>query len=209
MRQRDEKITVMVPDACALPTSPGRRVTGAKPLPVNAFLALALMLIGACATLPAPPEPLQFSVAGRVGAVAGSEGGRADFIWRQYPSGFEIEFWGPLGQGRTRLIVAGESLSVRTARGERVIDDQARDWIRRELRLELPIAALSSWINGRPAAAWSATGVGTDGFDQLGWRIEVAAWGDWQGRRQPRKLTLSKADYRVTIICREWRFGTQ
>ena len=209
MRQRDEKITVMVPDAGAFPASRGRRVTGANPLPVNVFLALVLMLIGACATLPAPSEPLQFSVAGRVGAVAGSEGGRADFVWWQYPSGFEVELWGPLGQGRTRLIVDRERLSVRTARGERINDDQARDWMRRELRLEVPIAALSSWINGRPATRWQATDVGADGFNQLGWRIEVAAWGDWQGRRQPRKLTLSRADYRVTIICREWRFGTQ
>ena len=167
------------------------------------------MLTGACATLPAPPEQLQFSVAGRVGAIAGSEGRRADFVWWQYPSGFEVEFWGPLGQGRTRLVVDGERLSVRTARGERINDDQARDWIRRELRLEMPIAALSSWINGRPATGWSATRVGEDGFNQLGWRIEVAAWGDWEDRRQPSKLTVSRADYRVTIICREWSFGTQ
>ena len=131
----------------------------------------------------------------------------ADFLWRQYESGFDVEFWGPLGQGRTHLVVDGDRLSVRTARGERINDGQARDWIRRELGLDVPIRSLSSWITGRPAPEWPASGVDADGFNQLGWQIKVAAWDDWDGRRQPRKLTASRADYRVTIICRQWTFG--
>ena len=167
------------------------------------------LLIGACAALPPTQEELEFSVAGRLGAVAGSTGASAEFLWRQYDSGFDVEFWGPLGQGRTHLIVDDDTLSVRTARGERVIDEEARDWIRRELRMELPIRALSSWITGRPSPAWPVSDLDADAFTQLGWNVEVAAWDDWDGRRQPRKLTAARGDYRVTVVCRQWTFGTR
>ena len=182
---------------------------GADRLLVKVFFSLMLVLIGACATLPPIREELDFSVAGRVGAVAGRASASADFLWRQYASGFDVEFWGPLGQGRTHLVADGDRLSVLTARGERVTDGEARDWIRRELRLDVPIRALSSWITGRPAPEWPASGVDADAFNQLGWQIEIAAWDHWEGRRQPRKLTASRADYRVTIICRQWAFGAQ
>ena len=180
---------------------------GANRVLVNGFFSLMPLLIGACATLPPRAAELDFSVVGRVGAVAGTRGASADFLWRQYTSGFDVEFWGPLGQGRTHLVANGDRLSVLTARGERVEDGEARDWIRRELRLDVPIRALSSWITGRPAPEWPASGVDADTFDQLGWQIEVAVWGDWEGRRQPRKLTASRGDYRVTIVCRQWTFG--
>ncbi len=165
------------------------------------------LLVGACATLPPMDGELDFSVAGRVGAVAGKTGTSAEFLWRQYESGFDVEFWGPLGQGRTHLIVHGDAFSVLTARGERIDDADARDWIRGELRLELPIRALSSWITGRPSTAWPVSGGDADTFTQLGWNVEVAAWGDWDGRRRPSRLTAARGDYRVTIVCRKWTFG--
>ena len=180
----------------------------AKPLLANVFFLLMPLLVGACATLvPTDREP-DFSVAGRIGAVAGTAGASGDFLWRQYASGFDVQFWGPLGQGRTQVVVEGDTLSVRTARGDRIVDSEARDWIRRELYLDLPVRALASWINGHPAPDWPAGGVDEDGFNQLGWQIAVAAWDEWEGRRKPRKLIASRADYRVTIICREWIFNT-
>ena len=197
----------MVPDECDYPAPGIRCRNAANPLLVNGFFCLMLLLTGACATLPPMDEELDFSVAGRVGAVAGKTGTSAEFLWRQYGSGFDVEFWGPLGQGRTHLVVDGDAFSVVTARGERISDADARDWIRRELHLELPIRALSSWITGRPSPAWPVSGEDVDAFTQLGWNVEVAAWGDWDGRRQPRKLTATRGDYRVTIVCRKWAFG--
>ncbi len=198
----------MVPDECRCPASRKRPGRGAKPLPVNVFFLFVPFAIGACATLvPTDREP-DFSVSGRIGAVAGTAGASGDFLWRQYASGFDVQFWGPLGQGRTQVVLEGDTLSVRTARGERVVDAEARDWIRRELYLDLPVQALASWINGHPAPEWPAGGLGEDAFSQLGWRIEITAWDEWDGRRKPRKLIASRADYRVTIVCRDWTFDT-
>lgn len=196
----------MVPDEGDCPALRNRRRTGAKPLLVNVFFLVVPFAIGACATLvPTDREP-DFSVGGRFGAVAGTAGASGDFLWRQYPSGFDVQFWGPLGQGRTHVLVEGDTLSVLTARGERVIDAEARDWMRSELYLDLPVQALASWINGHPAPELPAGDLGDDAFTQLGWRIEIAAWDEWDGRRKPRKLIASRADYRVTMICREWIF---
>lgn len=197
----------MVPDEGDCPASRNRRTTAPNLLLVNGFFLFLPLLAGACATLvPTDREP-DFSVAGRIGAVSGTAGASGDFLWRQYASGFDVQFWGPLGQGRTQVVADGDTLSVRTPRGERVVDSKARDWIRRELYLDLPVLALASWINGHPAPEWPAGSVSEDGFSQLGWRIEVAAWDHWEGRRKPRKLIASRADYRVTIVCREWIFS--
>lgn len=199
----------MVPDEGDCPALRNRRRTGAKPLLVNVFFLVVPFAISACATLlPTDREP-DFSVVGRIGAVAGTAGASGDFLWRQYPSGFDVQFWGPLGQGRTHVVVEGDTLSVLTARGERVVDSKARDWIRRELYLDLPVRALASWINGHPAPEWPAGDLGEDAFRQLGWRIEIAAWDEWNGRRQPRKLVVSRDEYRVTIVCREWTFSVR
>ena len=199
----------MVPDECNRPASRNQRRTDAKPLLANVFFLFMPLLIGACATLvPTDREP-DFSVVGRIGAVAGEAGASGNFLWRQYASGFDVQFWGPLGQGRTQVVVEGDTLSVRTVRGERVVDSEARDWIRRELYLDLPVHALASWINGHPAPEWPAGGRSENTFRQLGWRIEIAAWDEWDGRRKPSKLIASRADYRVTIICREWIFATR
>ena len=197
----------MVPDEHARPASRGRRKTGANSLLANGFLSLVLLVIGACATLAPERGELDFSVVGRIGAVAGATSVSGDFRWRQYASGFDAQFWGPMGQGRTRLVAHGKTLSVFTARGRRIDDEEARDWIRRELLLDVPIRALSSWITGRPAPAWPATSTAADAFNQLGWRIEVGDWGDWREGRRPRKLIISRADNRVTLVCREWTFG--
>ena len=199
----------MVPDECDYPALRIGQPGSANPLLVNGFFWLTVLFASACSTLPPMHGELDFSVAGRVGAVAGTTGTSAEFLWRQYESGFDVEFWGPLGQGRTHLIANGDTLAVRTSRGERVIDADARDWIRRELRLEIPIRALSSWITGRPSPAWPVSGLDADTFTQLGWNVEVGAWDDWDGRRQPRKLTATRGDYRVTIVCRQWTFGAR
>lgn len=199
--------TVMVPDEHNRPAPRDRGKTGANSLLVNGFLSLVPLLISACATLAPIDDELDFSVAGRIGAVAGTTSASGDFLWRQYASGFDVEFWGPLGQGRTRLVAQGETLSVLTARGNRINDAEARDWIRRELLLDVPIRALSSWITGRPAPEWPATFTEADAFSQLGWQVEVATWGDWDDGRRPKKLIASRSDNRVTLVCREWTFG--
>lgn len=197
----------MVPDEGDRPALRNRRRTGAKPLLVNVFFCLVPWLVGACATLAPLDRELDFSVAGRIGVVAGTTGASGDFLWRHYASGFDVQFWGPLGQGRTHVVVEGDALSVRTARGDRVTDAEARDWIRRELSLEVPILALASWIAGRPAPDWPASGVKEDAFSQLGWQIRIAAWDDWDGQRRPRRLIAARDEYRVTIVSREWTFG--
>ena len=196
----------MVPDECGFPASGRRRRRDSNLLPVKGFFLFLTLLCSACSTLGPTGEEFLFSIAGRVGAIAGKQGSSADFFWRQYESGFDVEFWGPFGQGRTRLVVQADTLTVHTARGERISDGEARAWIRRELHLEVPIRALSRWITGRPAPEWPASVIGADGFNQLGWQVEIASWNDWDGRRLPGRLTASRAEYRVTIVCRNWTF---
>ncbi len=174
-------------------------------------MALAAGLLG-CATRPMLPEAgMEFRVAGRVGLVAERRAVSANYVWRQYVDGVEIELWGPLGQGRTRVVADGASLTVHAADGTRLEDAEAQALVRREFGLAAPLDLLSHWIRGRPAPEWpvdaSGEASGDDSFSQLGWHVAPSRFLEVSGRRVPGRLVATRGDHRLTVLCREWDFG--
>ena len=174
-------------------------------------MALAAGLLG-CATPPMLPEAgMEFRVAGRVGLIAERRAVSANYVWRQYVDGVEIELWGPLGQGRTRVVADGASLTVHAADGTRLEDAEAQALVRREFGLAAPLDLLSHWIRGRPAPEWpvDASGEGSrdDSFSQLGWHVVPSRFLEVSGRRVPGRLVATRGDRRLTVLCREWDFG--
>ena len=170
-------------------------------------MALAVGLL-ACVAPPVLPEAgMEFRVAGRVGLVAERRAVSANFVWRQYVDGVEIELWGPLGQGRTRVVADGASLTVYAADGTRLEDADAEALLRREFGLAAPLDLLSHWIRGRPAPEWPVDGAGDDSFTQLGWHVVLSGFLEVSGRRVPGRLVATRGDRRLTVLCREWDFG--
>lgn len=168
---------------------------------------LAAVVLSGCVSRPSAPDDLEFRVAGRVNLVAGERAATANYLWRQYAHGVEIDLWGPLGQGRTRVVGSDASLTVFTADGTRLEGVEADTLVRREFGLAAPVGLLSHWILGRPAPEWPTDTVRDASFTQLGWQVVWSQPTEVSGRRVPGKVVATRGDRRLTLLCREWHFG--
>ena len=148
-------------------------------------VALGLSALAGCAALP-PPEP--GLVSGRLALQVEATAQRpaqslnAGFELRGNAEQGELQLSTPLG---TTLAAVhwgpGEARWV-TPQGERRFEDL--DALSREAFGEsLPLRALPDWLQGRP---WPGAGDPArplqpgPGFEQLGWRIDLARFGDGQ-----------------------------
>lgn len=208
------------------------RVRGApRPFGIQAHrcgraLALVLaVLLASCATAPrrqAPQVPwperrarLQaldpYELAGRVAVAAGSEGFSAHLTWRQQGARSTVELNGPLGIGGAMHVVAdGETLDVRTSKGQRLSSDEARAELEGKLGFDPPLASLRYWLLGVPDPGHPATEtLGTDQrlamLVQDGWQIAYPDYLDAGGYSLPRHLTLRRGDVRVRLVVYRWQ----
>ncbi len=196
---------VFAPPSPAFPRSPVALGGVVSVLLVACAVGLA---VGGCVSRSTLPEAgLEFRLAGRI-ALAAEEGAvTANYVWRQYADNVEIDLWGPLGQGRTRVVGEGTALTVHTADGARLDGEAARSLVRREFGLAAPVELLSNWILGRPAPDWPVESLGEGAFAQLGWHVALSGFRDIAGRRVPGRLVASRGARKVTVLCREWRFA--
>ena len=93
-----------------------------KPFFLKVFSGIVAVFaaLSGCTSLPPAValESAEFTVQGRLGVRDGAEGFSSSFNWIQASDQFQIELWGPLGQGRTRLVGSGQEVTVYAADGE-------------------------------------------------------------------------------------------
>lgn len=190
-----------------------------KPFFIKVFSVISVVLSGTsgCTSLPpaAPLESTQFTVQGRMGVRNGAETFSSSFNWVQASDGFQIELWGPLGQGRTRMVGSAQDVTVYAANGEVYREPDSATAMQRWLGFSVPIDALSSWIQGIPAPGYPAEGVIRDeegdlrGLGQLGW---VLVFSDYrlteQTHRVPGRISASRAGVKVTLVPKDWTFSS-
>ncbi|HYE70583.1 MAG TPA: outer membrane lipoprotein LolB [Aquabacterium sp.] len=165
--------------------------------------ALAALALVACATPPRPATPGAVEVlSGRLLVRVDSRPPRsvsAQFELTGTPAEGALVLSGPLG---------ATAAQARWARGEATLksgDKETRypdlDSLAEEaLGERIPIAALFDWLRGRP---WSGSATvprrdGTPGFEQLGWRINLArsteGWVEAERQTPPAVLVRAKLD---------------
>lgn len=151
------------------------RSGAAAPLAVLAVLAL----LAGCATAPPSTVPV---LSGRLSVRVD---GQPD---KSVSAGFELAgdaergsllLTGPLGTGAARATwQPGEALLTSGSSTQRHADLDSLG--QAALGEALPMAALFDWLRGRawPGAPSRPRADGGTGFEQLGWRIDLARWGD-------------------------------
>lgn len=188
-----------------------------KPLFLNVFLIVSLIqLVAGCVSMPpAPTVPDDFSLKGKVAVRDGDEQFSANILWQQRGDGFEIDLWGPLGQGRVQLVKLGGRVILKDGQGEVLTAGDAETVMLRHLGWSLPIDVLPAWIQGRPLAAVGSEGLsyGDDGellsFRQLDWQVQLDRYRQLEGvggiRNLPGRVTAEKEAARVRLVITEWR----
>ena len=105
-----------------------------------------------CKHAPPEGEPGRlFHLEGRLAVRGADDAMSASFVWDHFAEHFEIELWGLLGQGRTRLTGEAGALTIFTPRGDVVADGDAELLMQRELGWSVPLEVLPDWVQGRPS----------------------------------------------------------
>jgi outer membrane lipoprotein LolB len=144
------------------------------------LVSLALLLAGCASTPPAPGESPWTS--GRLSVRIDAQGERAA---QSVSAAFELRGDGRGGELRLNSPLGTRVATARWAPGLAVLDDgqgeRAYDSLaalsQQALGEALPLDALPDWLAGRPWAGaphLAGTGAGTDGFEQLGWQVDLS-----------------------------------
>lgn len=177
---------------------------------------MLLVLAAGCAGLPRVPEaPETFALKGKLAVRENGEHYTANVLWHQRGEGFEIDLWGPLGQGRVQLVKQGGEIHLNNAQGDVLTSGDADAVMRRELGWTLPVEVLPAWVQGQPLATIEAHDLSRDdsghvsAFRQLDWRVALDRYetvvGDAVSRELPTRITAENDRTRLRLVISEWQ----
>ena len=179
-----------------------------KLLFLNAIFAVLWVLAG-CVSIPPMPSETDYSIRGKIGVVDGGDSWSARFVWRQSGERFEIDLWGPLGQGQTRLRGTPDRLEFIDADGDVRTSGSPEALMLAELGWSLPLSLLLDWLQGRPspesqvADAIRSPAGGLTSFRQLGWQVRFERAKNAPADAAPRRITAQTSGYRVRVVVSE------
>jgi outer membrane lipoprotein LolB len=200
---------------------------------VRAGLAVLLVTLGGCASLPAgwpfaqAPDgsaPAQttathaarvraveaWRLAGRIAVQRDDQGVSAGLDWQQHGTRFDLRVVAPLNGGTFALAGDGETVTLVTPKGERFSAASAEALMQAHLGWMLPVSGARWWVRGVPAptvavsqAYFDDAGRWTD-FEQAGWRVSILDYVAAGDLSLPRKLYLHQAGLEVRVVVKSW-----
>lgn len=178
-------------------------------MPVR-FILLALLLAG-CATpglrqidSPAQLRPAvagfgDFQLEGRLSVRSPGQTFTGNLSWRRADTGDTLLLSGPLGQGAAEIQRRDGQVELKTADGERVVEDSDERLLSRVLGLSLPLDGLVDWLTGRPRPGVPFL-AGQDGegrlawLEQEGWHIEYDRYARYGVRWLPGRIVARRGE---------------
>lgn len=177
-----------------------------------------LLLLTSCVGAPQMPESVEtFVLRGKVAVREGQENFTANLLWQQQGSGFEMELWGPLGQGRLNIVKQGADIELRNGAGSLLAEGDVQSVMREQLGWSLPIDILPAWVQGQPMAGEPVLHLKYDpaghpsAFEQLGWSVVLdryeAVTAGAESRDLPTRITAERGQSRLRLVVSEWRIS--
>lgn len=170
-----------------------------------------LVFATGCSTIgPQQSADAIFVAAGKFGIQDGPKGFSARFLWQQYPrQTYEIDVWGPLGQGRLKLL--GNPGRMELWRGAELLAQGPPEQVMNaHLGWSVPVVVLPAWIRGLPAKRLrhSQPSVDKEGrftaFQQAGWQVELQRYSDRLGNlgelSTPGRIVATNQARKVTVV---------
>lgn len=191
------------------------------------LLALSFWLVGCQSTGDSGPGRSaagsgDFETLGKLALRGPNESLSVRFRWQQTGESYDLELWGPFGQGRTRLVGDAEQMAVLDGQGQVLSQGLPDVVVRQQIGWDLPLLALVSWAQGKPTDRAPVSEVSRDdqgryvGFVQENWRIQYLAYYDPKlGRSEPpserpkggrpKTMALTTGDYRLKVAFNRWQ----
>jgi outer membrane lipoprotein LolB len=189
------------------------------------FLLLLLTLVSACTHLPKSALPVndiwdsrRVELAGiqhwrlraRIGIVTESESGSADLSWEQDGAAFTLKVTGALGRGLIAIEGDGESVSMRTEKGEALRAASAEDLILQRTGWRIPVSGLRHWVLGLPSGLYADETYVLDNAGRLekleggGWQVEYRSYKTYGGYQLPDKIRLQNEQVKIRLAVIDW-----
>jgi outer membrane lipoprotein LolB len=179
------------------------------------WVLLAALLAG-CTSVPRLPEaPERFALKGKLAVREAGQNYTANVLWHQTEEGFQIDLWGPLGQGRMQLVKQGAEILLKDGQGAVLTSGDAETVMRRELGWTLPVDVLPAWVQGQPLETIVAHDLTQDdsgrisAFRQLDWRVELDRYETLvdgaASHDLPTRVTAENERTRLRLVISEWQ----
>lgn len=184
-------------------------------------LALALVLLSACATQPptqysetsilrSAKELTQWQIQGKVGITTTDDRLNANLEWQQQNQAYTIGLSGPFGQGRANLEGNDHSITLTTG-NELFKGRSAEDLMQQQLGWSVPVQHFVYWARGLPSPLAKITAIEYDDTGALstlaqdGWLIDISRYRAVQDWRLPGRLSAKTDNLSLVMVVKEWQ----
>lgn len=152
-----------------------------------------------------------WTVSGRLGVSAGSDGGSGSFSWTQDGESYEFALRGPLASKSFRLSGGPEGALLEGLDGGPRRGPNAESLMREALGWDVPLRDLRAWVFALRADSGPAEiEFGTNRLPVLlrqdGWAVNYPAWDTTRQPPLPQKVFAQRAPYKVKLSIDSWQF---
>jgi outer membrane lipoprotein LolB len=191
-----------------------------------AFVAVALLLLGACAMQQGVDLPdisrwesrqvilgqldkWQFS--GRIAVKTSDDGFNGKLRWIQDVDSFRATVSGPLGIGTIRIEGDGDSVEITDKDGTATVLQDIEMELYYRYGWTIPVESLRYWVLGIPDPRVPVE-TEFDEFDrvshmkQRGWSVDVGAYREAGGQQMPARLVANSRETSVRLVIDKWVF---
>jgi outer membrane lipoprotein LolB len=153
---------------------------------------------------------LHWHISGKVGIRLPDDAHSAYVEWTQHADDFDVLLFGPLGQGKSRLLGKPGEVQLKLANGDTWRDTSPEALLDRLYGWQLPVSRAQYWVKGLAAPKTHAvTRFNADGtlahLEQDGWNIDYLNYQDSAPIRLPQKLIMQYDQVRVTLVVKQWQ----
>lgn len=145
------------------------------------------------------------------------KGFTANYRWIQTGESYDLELWGALGQGRTRITGTANRIEIVDGTGRKVKSRHPERLLKRHLGWSLPLSVLPYWLQGQPAPAppnppaermrFQPSG-DLASLNQIDWALEFSRYSVVTGltrqERLPGRVRATSDQLKLTVVAREW-----
>lgn len=180
----------------------------------NLAISSVLLLLTACSNQPSLPiatenlEPnaqlWHWQAKGRIAFANATTNHSANLNWQQNGYAYQLQIFGPLGQGSARLEGEPFKVTLTTSDGQQVQASSPEQLLAEHSAWELPISNLVYWVRGIKAPG-QLVQINSQTLVQNGWQVEWRRFTQVNDYQLPSLLVAKKGPLSFRLSINQWQ----